>query len=197
MPPGRSKAAVVGAASSLLPGAKRSKGSIPRSSSCEGRSLGADSPACPTSRRDLRALGVDLGSRRIGLALSDSAGTLATPYEVVQRSGDEQRDHDRIRRLGDEADVSVIVVGLPLSLDGSEGPAARAVREEAARLAKVVAVPVESFDERLTTVSAERDLKAQNLGAKARRRVVDKVAAAVMLQAWLDAQRRGGRDPLL
>jgi putative Holliday junction resolvase len=111
---------------------------------------------------------------------------------VVQRSGDERRDHERIRQLGEEAEVSVIVVGLPISLDGSEGPAARMTREEIARLAKVVAVPIETFDERLTTVSAERDLRAQHLRGQARRRVVDKVAASVMLQAWLDAQRRGG-----
>lgn len=158
------------------------------------RSLAAEHTGARGHRRDLRALGIDFGSRRIGLALSDSAGTLATPYEVVHRSGDERRDHEQIRRLGEEAEVSVIVVGLPLSLDGSEGPAARMTREEVARLAKVVAVPIETFDERLTTVSAERNLQAQDVRGKARRRVVDKVAASVMLQAWLDAQRRGGSD---
>lgn len=129
------------------------------------------------------------------MALSDSAGTLATPYEVVERSGDEARDHRRLAALAAEAEVVVVVVGLPLSLDGSEGPAARHALEEAERLAKVVGVPVERFDERLTTVSAERDLRAAGLRGPARRRVVDKVAAAVMLQSWLDA-RRGGRDPL-
>jgi putative holliday junction resolvase len=147
-------------------------------------------------RRDLRALGVDLGSRRIGVALSDSAGTLATPYEVVVRCGDEARDHQRLAALAEEAGAKVVVVGLPLSLDGSEGPAARHAKEEADRLAKVVGVPVERFDERLTTVSAERDLRAGGLRSRARRQVVDKVAAAVMLQSWLDARRREGRDPL-
>jgi putative Holliday junction resolvase len=121
---------------------------------------------------------------------------VATPYEVVARSGDEARDHDRLRSLAEEAGVVVVVVGLPLSLDGSEGPAARLAREEADRLAKVVGVPVERFDERLTTVSAERGLRAGGLRGPARRQVVDKVAAAVMLQAWLDTKRRGGRDPL-
>jgi putative Holliday junction resolvase len=130
------------------------------------------------------------------VALSDSEGTLATPYEVVARSGDEARDHRRLRALAEEADAAVVVVGLPLSLDGSEGPAARHAQEEADRLAKVVGVPVERFDERLTTVTAERDLRAGGLRGPQRRRVVDKVAAAVMLQSWLDAQRRGGSDPL-
>jgi putative Holliday junction resolvase len=164
---------------------------------CGERSLAADADAgadaARPAGRDLRALGIDLGTRRIGVALSDSAGRLATPYEVVARSGDEQRDHRRLKALAEEAEVSAVVVGLPLSLDGSEGPAARTAREEANRLAKVVGVPVECFDERLTTVRAERDLRAGGLGGRARRQVVDKVAAAVMLQSWLDA-RRDRRD---
>ena len=84
-----------------------------------------------------------------------------------------------------------MVVGLPLSLDGSLGPAARAAIAEAEELAAVVAVPVETFDERLTTVTADRSLMEANMRAEDRRRVVDKVAAAVMLQAWLD--RRAAR----
>jgi putative Holliday junction resolvase len=152
-------------------------------------------PTGPTAlTRDLRALGVDLGSRRIGVALSDSAGTLATPYEVVVRSGDERRDHERLAALAEEAGAATIVVGLPLSLDGREGPAATAVREEARRLASVVPVPVECIDERLTTVTAERALRTRGMRGPARRQVVDKVAAAVILQTWLDAQRRTGRD---
>lgn len=149
-------------------------------------------------RATLRALGIDLGSKRIGVALSDSAGTVATPYEVVARSGDERRDHAKLVALAEEADAPTLVVGLPLSLDGSLGPAARAVRDEVARLANVAAaggITVETFDERLTTVSAERDLMAQGMRATARRRVVDKVAAAVLLQAWLDAQQRPGGPP--
>ena len=84
-----------------------------------------------------------------------------------------------------------MVVGLPLSLDGSLGPAARAALAEAEALAAVVPVPVETFDERLTTVTADRSLMEAKMRAPARRRVVDKVAAAVMLQAWLD--RRAAR----
>lgn len=137
----------------------------------------------------MRALGIDLGSKRIGVALSDSAGTMATPYEVVLRSGDRQRDHHRIRALAEEAGAELLVVGLPLSLDGSMGIAARAATAEAEELAVATHLPVELWDERLTTVTADRDLMALDMKADARRRVVDKVAAAVMLQAWLDHRR--------
>jgi putative Holliday junction resolvase len=82
-----------------------------------------------------------------------------------------------------------VVVGLPLSLDGSSGPAARAAAAEAEVMATVVGVPVELFDERFTTVSAERSLMEMRMRAQARRRVVDKVAAAVMLQSWLDSKK--------
>jgi putative Holliday junction resolvase len=137
----------------------------------------------------VRALGIDLGSKRIGVALSDSAGSVATPYEVVARSGDRQRDHRRIADLAAEAGARCLVVGLPLSLDGSDGPAATAARAEAEELAVATGLPVELWDERLTTVTADRDLRALDLSAPARRRVVDKVAAAVLLQAWLDHRR--------
>ncbi|MPY95113.1 MAG: Holliday junction resolvase RuvX [Acidimicrobiia bacterium] len=150
---------------------------------------GRRAPARPP--RDRRALGVDLGSKRIGLAVSDSAGRLATPYDVLARSGDEARDHAAIVGVAAEVEACTIVVGLPLSLDGGTGPAAQGVLDEVARLAKVAAVPVETFDERLTTVTAERDLMAQRMRAQARRRVVDKVAAAVLLQSWLDALPAG------
>ena len=137
----------------------------------------------------MRALGLDLGSKRIGVALSASDGSMATPYEVVQRSGDRARDHRAIAELASDAGVELLVVGLPLSLDGSDGPAATAARAEAAELATATGLPVELWDERLTTVTADRDLQALDLDANARRRVVDKVAAAVMLQAWLDHRR--------
>jgi putative holliday junction resolvase len=133
----------------------------------------------------MRALGIDLGSKRIGVALS--SGSLATPYEVLQRSGDRRRDHRAIAALAAEAEAEVVVVGMPLSLDGSMGPAARAAAAEAAELAALLTVPVETYDERLTTVTADRQLMAQGLDAAARRRVVDKVAASILLQAWLDA----------
>ncbi|HEY8093719.1 MAG TPA: Holliday junction resolvase RuvX [Acidimicrobiales bacterium] len=134
-------------------------------------------------------LALDLGSKRIGVAVSDRSGTIATPLTVVARSGDVARDHARIAALVAEEEAVRVVVGLPLSLDGSLGPAAKAARSEAEALAQVVPVPVESFDERLTTVTAERALMEANMRGQDRRQVVDKVAAAVMLQAWLDRSR--------
>lgn len=136
----------------------------------------------------MRALGLDLGARRIGVAVSDRSGTVATPLTVLQRTGDRAEDHRRIAALVAEEEADVVVVGLPLSLDGSIGPAARAALAEAADLAAVVAVPVETFDERLTTVTADRALMELRMRAEARRRLVDKVAAAVMLQSWLDGR---------
>ncbi len=135
-----------------------------------------------------RVLGLDLGSKRIGIAVSDRSGLIASPFSVLQRSGSERRDHEAIARLVAEEECERVVVGLPLSLDGSVGRAAKSAIGEAERLATVVNVPVETYDERLTTVSAERALMEAKMRADARRRVVDKVAAAVMLQSWIDRQ---------
>ena len=137
----------------------------------------------------MRALGVDLGTRRVGLALSDSDGRIATPLEVLERSGSEARDHAAIGEVATEHDVEVLVVGLPISLDGSMGPAARAARAEVGRLAAAVGVPVQTWDERLSTAEAERHLEMAEVRGSRRRRVVDMVAAAVLLQSWLDARR--------
>ncbi len=138
----------------------------------------------------MRALGLDLGSRRIGVALSDSAGTVASPYETVQRCGDVALDHRRILALATEAEVEVLVVGLPLSLDGTVGPAAENVLAEIDALRDATGLPVETYDERLTTVTATRLLREGGVTGKARRQLVDKVAASVILQSWLDGRRR-------
>lgn len=134
----------------------------------------------------MRALGIDLGSRRIGVALSDSAGTVASPYETVERCGDPALDHRRLLALAAEADVEVLVVGLPLGLDGQVGAAAENVLAEVEQLRDATELPVETYDERLTTVTATRLLREGGVKGKAQRRVIDKVAAAVILQAWLD-----------
>ena len=131
-----------------------------------------------------RVLGLDLGSRRIGVAIS--SGTVATPHSVLERGADHGADHEAVSALVDELGAERVVVGLPLSLDGTMGPAARAAASEAEALGDVLPVPVETYDERLTTVTADRSLSSLGLSGQARRRVVDKVAAAVILQAWLD-----------
>lgn len=138
----------------------------------------------------MRALGIDLGSRRVGLATCDARGTIASPLTVLERTGDPVVDRCRIVATAVEEEADVVVVGLPLSLDGSDGPAAAAARVEAAKLAAIVGRPVVLHDERLSTVTAHRLLREQGRSERARRKVIDQAAAAVLLQAWLDAGAR-------
>jgi putative Holliday junction resolvase len=142
----------------------------------------------------MRVLGVDLGSVRVGIALSDPSGTLASPVTVLRRTPDL---HDRLCALVLEHDVGGVVIGLPRSLDGRERQAARAVRAEVARLEPRLAVPVHLQDERLSTVAAHAGLAAAGRTARQRRGTVDASAAAVLLQSWLDspAGRRPEEDP--
>ena len=137
----------------------------------------------------IRALGIDLGSKRIGVAVSDLSGSVASALTTVHRSSSRRHDHAAIASLVRVEEADVVVVGLPLSLDGSTGAAAKAATTEANQLSSVVGVPVEMYDERFTTVTAERGMIEAGLDARARRKVVDKVAASVMLQAWLDHRR--------
>lgn len=144
----------------------------------------------------VRALGIDLGSKRIGIAVSDLSGTIASALTTVHRSKSRRHDHAEIARLVDVEECEVVVVGLPLSLDGGHGPAAQGAIKEAEQLANVVGVPVEMSDERFTTVTAERHMMEAGLNAQQRRKSVDKAAAGVMLQAWLDRRRNTwGQSP--
>lgn len=136
----------------------------------------------------MRAIGVDLGSKRIGIAVSDRSGTIATPLTVVQRSGNRKLDHQRIAALVAEEEAELVVVGMPFNMDGSRGPAAQAAESEARALATVVGVPVETHDERRTTVTADAAMRETGRRAPDRRKVIDQVAAAVMLQHWLDGR---------
>ena len=133
-----------------------------------------------------RVLALDLGSKRVGVAVSDATATLASPAATIERSGDQDRDHARVAALVAEEGAGLVLVGLPLNMDGSAGPAASAARAEAGALGTVLNVPVVLVDERLTTVTADRVLLEQGLRAPERRRRVDRAAAAVLLQAWLD-----------
>lgn len=140
-----------------------------------------------------RVLGVDLGSRRIGLACSDATGTIASPLRVLVRSGDEARDHRAIVEAATEEEAERIVVGWPLSMSGAEGTAAVAARAEADAIRAIAGdIAVELHDERLTTVTAERALLESGMRRKSRTKVRDAVAAAVMLQAYLDGAASGG-----
>ena len=140
-------------------------------------------------------VGVDLGERRIGVAVSDGTGTLASPRCTIERSGD-GADWSALAAVVEEVGAQRVVVGLPLSLNGRRGPAARAAQADADELAQRLAphgVSVETFDERLTTVSAARSLTDAGRRARQQRTRIDPAAAAVLLQAWLDAQRGGDR----
>ena len=136
-----------------------------------------------------RALGVDLGERRIGLALSDPTRTVASPHVVLRRAATHDADHRAIVGEARANDVTTIVVGLPLSLSGARGPAARATDREIEELRRAAAPGIEvvAHDERLTTITAERSLDEAGLRRGDRTAVVDKVAAAVMLQSWLES----------
>jgi putative Holliday junction resolvase len=138
-------------------------------------------------------LGIDPGDARIGVARSDPSGFLATPVETVRRGKGDLR---RIAQILAEEDAVEVVVGLPRSLSGSEGPAAAKVRDFAARLARRVApVPVRLCDERLTTVSAEAMLRDRGRKGGKRRAVVDQAAAVLILQNALDTERATGAAP--
>jgi len=138
-------------------------------------------------------LGLDPGDARIGVARSDPSGFLATPVETVRRG---EGDLARIARLVRDEEAIEVVVGLPRSLSGGEGPAASKTREWAQRLAdRVAPVEVRLQDERLTTVSAEAMLRDRGKKGAKRRAVVDQAAAVLILQHALDTERATGRPP--
>ncbi len=132
-----------------------------------------------------RVLGIDYGTQRLGLALSDALRIAANPLEVLPADGAAVK---RIAELVREREVDHVVVGLPIGLNGREGDAAARARRLAEAIAAEVDVEVEMSDERFTTKTAEEALLAANVRRADRKQVIDKVAAAVMLQQWLDRQ---------
>ena len=136
----------------------------------------------------MRYLGLDLGRARIGVALADDVLGTARPLSTIHHRSVTE-DLAAIREVAREFEVEQAVVGLPLNMDGSEGPAARHARAFAAKLAAALAVPVELFDERLSTFEADTRLRDQGFSSKERRTRVDEEAAAVILQGWLDGRR--------
>ena len=135
----------------------------------------------------MRVLALDIGEKRIGVAVSDSSGTVATPVSVVAaRSA--LGDGREVLRLVQEYDVELVVVGLPLSMDGSEGPQAERVRAAGERLARFVPVPFVYYDERLSSTQASRAMSETGVSDRDKRGSIDMVAAALFLQSYLDAQ---------
>ncbi|HEY7703612.1 MAG TPA: Holliday junction resolvase RuvX [Acidimicrobiia bacterium] len=132
-----------------------------------------------------RILGVDLGETRVGLAVSDPDGVIALPLEVVERGG----AVGRILELAADLDLSEVVIGLPVSLSGEEGRSAIRSREFGAEVAAASGLPVHLVDERFTTRIADSALKEQGKSARARRGSIDRAAATVILQSFLDRAR--------
>ncbi len=138
-------------------------------------------------------VGVDVGTVRVGLARTDPSALVVTPVETVRRGQD---DLARIAEVVAETGAVEVVVGLPRTLRGEEGPAAVAARQYATAIAQRVApVPVRLVDERLSTVSAHRSLREAGVRGRRHRPVIDQVAAVVILQSALDAERASGREP--
>jgi putative Holliday junction resolvase len=135
-----------------------------------------------------RALGLDLGSHRIGVAISDDRRAVATPLEVVGARDRAAADR-RIGEIIDEWEPTVVVVGIPLQLDGGRGVAVRRTMKVFDRLRATFSLPFVTYDERLTTVTAHRSLDEQNVRSRDRREMVDMVAAQVILQGWMDKER--------
>ena len=140
----------------------------------------------------MRVLGIDVGTRRIGVAVSDPTGTIAQSLAVIPRTG-WKGVLGEIRRLVDAHGVERVVVGLPLRLNATEGDAAREARAFALRLAAALPMPVVMQDERLSTAEAERAMVAQDVRREARRQRRDAVAAALFLQTYLDREHREGK----
>ncbi|MCI0572554.1 MAG: Holliday junction resolvase RuvX [Myxococcaceae bacterium] len=141
----------------------------------------------------MRAMGLDVGTKTVGVAISDALGLTAQGITVVRRRS-LKADLAELQRLIAEHEVTRVVVGLPLNMDGSEGPRAVASRAFGAKVEDATGLPVEYWDERLTTVAAERALLEADVSRARRKEVIDQVAASLILQGWLDGRAARERD---
>ncbi len=136
----------------------------------------------------MRLMGLDVGDKRIGIALSDEGAVIASPRETLERSGN-RKDIRYMLELARREEVSEIVVGMPFSLDGSLGPQAHKVERFVEALKAETDIRITTWDERLTTVSAERALLEGDVSRAKRKKTIDRVAAALILQGYLDSRR--------
>lgn len=141
----------------------------------------------------MRVLGLDIGEKRIGVAVSDPSRTVATPLAVIDAKK-ALGDGRELARLVADYEVELLVAGLPLSLDGSEGAQAARVRDAAQRLAGLVSLPLEFADERLSSTQARRTMTEAGVSDRDKRGSIDMVAAAVFLQSYLDSLRSSDVD---
>jgi len=142
-------------------------------------------------RRSGRILGLDVGTRRIGIAVSDPLGITAQGLETLQRKT-KRHDFDRLRLVIREYDVQEIVVGLPLRMSGAEGTQAGKMQEFAEELRKRFKLPVHLWDERLTSAEANRLLRETDLSIEKRGKAIDRMAAVLILQGWMEGNRTSG-----
>ncbi len=136
----------------------------------------------------MRALGLDLGTKTIGLAVADELGITAQGLKTIERRGP-RKDLEALAERVAEFAVDRFVIGLPLNMDGSEGPRAEMTRKFGTGLEQFTRLPVIYWDERLTTVAAHRAISESGASGKKRKEVIDQVAAVLILQGWLDGQR--------
>jgi putative Holliday junction resolvase len=139
----------------------------------------------------ISALGLDIGSKRIGVAGCDGTGLIAFGLATIDRTSFE-RDVAQLRELVEQRQVQLLVIGMPYSLDGTLGFQARKVQKFAARLAEALQLPVEYVDERLTSFEAEELMKAEQRSPSRNKGLIDRKAAAIILQQWLDSRRSEG-----
>jgi putative holliday junction resolvase len=141
-----------------------------------------------------RLMGLDLGSKTIGLALSDTRLTIASPLETIRRTKF-TADAARLRALVAQHGVGALVIGLPVAMDGSEGPRCQSVRQFAKNLDEAAPLPQAFWDERLSTAAVQRGMIAHDMTRARRAEIVDRVAAAYILQTCLDFLARQGAGP--
>lgn len=139
----------------------------------------------------MRILGLDVGDKTIGAAISDEMGWTAQALEVIQRKGLSQ-DIKKIKEILNEYQVNEIVIGLPKNMNGKEGEQAKKVREFLEKLQAKVNLPIRTWDERLTTISAQRTLLEADLSRAKRKKIIDKMAAQAILQGYLDRHSKEG-----
>jgi putative holliday junction resolvase len=136
----------------------------------------------------MRYMGLDVGDKTIGVALSDEVGLTANPLKVIARTGSIKREMAELRRIIEESGIGRVIVGMPYMLDGSVGIQAEKVQAFIGELTRRVRVEVETIDERLTTMEAERVLLAADQSREKRKKVIDMMAAAVLLRAYMDKE---------
>jgi putative holliday junction resolvase len=149
--------------------------------------------SAPADRQSGRVLGLDVGARRIGIAVSDPLGITAQGLETLHRTN-KRRDFERLQEVIREYGVQEIVVGLPLRMSGAEGTQSEKMRAFAEELGKKFGLPVHLWDERLTSAEANRFLRETELSIEKRGKAVDRMAAVLILQGWMESQRAGTGD---